>query len=103
MYAGRLLEVGPVQETFAAPQHPYTQLLMNSLPSLEGKGTLQGVSGAPPSLLNPPSGCVFHPRCPYVWDRCKVEVPILRTTGAEQRAACHLLDEPQRVFEKEAQ
>ncbi|MCC6169259.1 MAG: ABC transporter ATP-binding protein [Caldilineaceae bacterium] len=93
MYAGKLVEESPVAELFTRPQHPYTQLLMESLPSLEQKESFQGMTGAPPSLLNPPSGCVFHPRCPYVMDRCRVEVPLLQLTGENHRAACHLLDE----------
>ncbi|MBN1287134.1 MAG: ABC transporter ATP-binding protein [Anaerolineae bacterium] len=100
MYAGKLLEEGAVQQIFAKPQHPYTQLLMESLPSLVSKGALQGVTGAPPSLLNPPAGCVFHPRCPYVMERCKVEVPVFRITGEEHQAACHLLDEPQKALQR---
>jgi peptide/nickel transport system ATP-binding protein len=68
---------------------------MASLPSLEEKETLPVARGAPPSLLAPPPGCVFHPRCPYVMERCKVEVPLMQTTGGQQRAACHLLDERQ--------
>jgi oligopeptide/dipeptide ABC transporter ATP-binding protein len=94
MYAGKLVEEGPVREIFAHPQHPYTQLLMQSLPSLDSKETFQGVSGAPPSLLAPPPGCLFHPRCPYVMDRCRVEAPRLQRAGSSHQAACHLLDEP---------
>ncbi|HXF61188.1 MAG TPA: ABC transporter ATP-binding protein [Caldilineaceae bacterium] len=93
MYAGKLVEEGPVRQVFAQPQHPYTQLLMESLPSLESREMSRGVSGAPPSLLSPPPGCVFHPRCPYVMDRCKVEAPLLQQVTPGHRAACHLLDE----------
>jgi peptide/nickel transport system ATP-binding protein len=93
MYAGKLVEEGPVRQIFAQPQHPYTQLLMESLPSLESRQMSRGVSGQPPSLLAPPPGCVFHPRCPYVMERCRVEVPRLQFTGTDHRAACHLLDE----------
>jgi peptide/nickel transport system ATP-binding protein len=93
MYAGKLVEESPVAELFTRPQHPYTQLLMESLPSLDQKETFQGVTGAPPSLLDPPPGCVFHPRCPYVMDRCRTEIPLLQVIGANHRAACHLLDE----------
>lgn len=96
MYAGRLVEVAPVQEIFSKPQHPYTQLLMASLPSLEKKDIFRGVAGFPPSLLDPPPGCIFHPRCPCAIDRCPVEVPRLRTVQPGHQAACHLLDERQR-------
>jgi peptide/nickel transport system ATP-binding protein len=93
MYAGRLLEEGPVRDLFASPQHPYSQLLINSLPSLENKTAFQGISGFPPLLLDLPPGCVFHPRCPYAMDRCVVEDPALRPVGLHHRAACHLLEE----------
>lgn len=93
MYGGKLVEEGPVRQIFAQPQHPYTQLLMESLPTLESREMSHGVSGQPPSLLTPPPGCVFHPRCPYVMERCRVEVPQLQTTAKDHRAACHLLDE----------
>jgi peptide/nickel transport system ATP-binding protein len=93
MYGGKLVEEGPVRQIFAQPQHPYTQLLMESLPTLESREMSHGVAGQPPSLLIPPPGCVFHPRCPYVMERCRLEVPRLQTTGQNHRAACHLLDE----------
>jgi peptide/nickel transport system ATP-binding protein len=92
MYAGKLVEVGAVSEVFARPQHPYTRVLMESLPSLERKSHLQTIADLPPSLLNPPSGCIFHPRCPYVMDRCKIEVPLLKDAGHDRQAACHLVD-----------
>lgn len=93
MYAGKLVEQGPVRKIFSQPQHPYTQLLMESMPSLESREMSRGVSGQPPSLLSPPPGCVFHPRCPYVMDRCRIEVPRNQSVGAQHQAACHLLDE----------
>jgi peptide/nickel transport system ATP-binding protein len=92
MYAGKLVEVGPVADVFAHPQHPYTKVLMESLPSLDHKSELQTIADLPPSLLNPPPGCIFHPRCPYVMDRCKVEVPLLKDAGYDRQAACHLVD-----------
>jgi ABC-type dipeptide/oligopeptide/nickel transport system ATPase component len=64
MYAGKLVEVALVHDLFREPLHPYTQMLIASLPSLEGKNRLQAIGGSPPSLLNPPGGCPFHPRCP---------------------------------------
>ncbi len=90
MYAGRLVEVSPVHQVFDAPQHPYTQLLISSLPSVEGKGEFKGIPGLPPSLLDPPPGCVFHPRCPRATERCTTEVPALRSVGPDASAACHL-------------
>lgn len=89
MYAGRLMEVAPVREIFRNPRHPYTQLLITSLPSTEEKGEFVGIPGLPPSLLNVPSGCVFHPRCPMAEERCRIEVPALREVQTDTWAACH--------------
>lgn len=97
MYAGRLVEEGPVRELFLQPRHPYTQLLMASLPSLEEKGVFYETPGSPPSLLSLPSGCTFHPRCPYVMDRCMVEEPAPWPAGPDHWATCHLLEERQEV------
>ena len=90
MYAGRLVELGPVQSLLEEPLHPYTRLLVESLPSLERKGVFRGIPGLPPSLLEPPPGCPFHPRCPQVMDSCSDSVPELEEVAAERRAACHL-------------
>ncbi len=102
MYAGRLVELGPVQRLFEEPLHPYTRMLVASLPSLERKGDFRGIPGLPPSLLDPPPGCSFHPRCPEVMERCASELPHLDVVVAgsdtedgeaatsERRAACHL-------------
>ncbi len=91
MYAGRLAEDGPVEDVFEEPLHPYTRLLIASLPSLETKRVFRGIPGAPPSLLHLPSGCAFHPRCPWAMDRCVVEVPEHREIRPERFASCHLL------------
>jgi peptide/nickel transport system ATP-binding protein len=93
MYAGKLVEEASVADLFAQPQHPYSQLLMASLPSLEEKGVFHGAPGSPPSLLDLPSGCAFHPRCPHAMERCVVEEPKLQAAQFEHWAACHLLDE----------
>ena len=90
MYAGRLVELGPVQSLLEEPLHPYTRMLVESLPSLERKGVFRGIPGLPPSLLEPPPGCPFHPRCPQVMDGCSDRVPELEEVAAERRAACHL-------------
>jgi peptide/nickel transport system ATP-binding protein len=92
MYAGKLVEVALVHDLFREPLHPYTQMLIASLPSLEGKNQLQAIGGDPPSLLNPPTGCPFHPRCPYVMDRCKVVMPPLREIQPRHLAACYLYE-----------
>ena len=90
MYAGRLVELGPVQSLLEEPLHPYTRMLVESLPSLDRKGVFRGIPGLPPSLLEPPPGCPFHPRCPQVMDSCSDSVPELEEVAAERRAACHL-------------
>ena len=90
MYAGHLVEVAPVRDLFRKPLHPYTQLLIASLPSLERKGVFQGIPGLPPSLLNPPPGCPFHPRCPSAMEICTVENPPLREVDPDHWVACHL-------------
>ncbi|MDQ2787483.1 MAG: ABC transporter ATP-binding protein [Chloroflexota bacterium] len=90
MYAGKLVEIGPVREIFQEPLHPYTQLLIASLPSLTEKGVFRGVPGLAPSLLHPPTGCLFHPRCPRAMDRCAVEIPELQEVRSDHWVACHL-------------
>jgi peptide/nickel transport system ATP-binding protein len=93
MYAGRLVEVSPVRDIFADPLHPYTRLLIASLPSLEQKGQFRGIPGLPPSLLERPTGCSFHPRCPYAMPRCSVQDPLLQQVGPDRWVACHLFDQ----------
>jgi peptide/nickel transport system ATP-binding protein len=90
MYAGDLIETGNIEELFSEPLHPYTRLLMASLPSLEQKEAARGIPGLMPSLLNRPAGCPFHPRCPDAFDRCKVEEPKLRSVRPNRAVACHL-------------
>jgi oligopeptide/dipeptide ABC transporter ATP-binding protein len=92
MYAGRLVEISPVREIFAEPLHPYTRMLIASLPSLEEKGTFRGIPGMTPSLLDRPSGCSFHPRCPYAMARCSVDDPQLQEARPNRWVACHLYD-----------
>lgn len=90
MYAGKLVEVGPVNDIFEDPLHPYTQLLIASLPSLEGKGVFRGIPGITPSLLNPPPGCPFHPRCPQAMAHCKAQVPVLQEVRPGRWVSCLL-------------
>src|SRR5689334_5245406 len=90
MYAGRLVEIAPIGEIITAPRHPYTQMLIASLPSLERKGTMQGIPGLAPLLRELPSGCAFHPRCPLAVTRCSAERPELRDIAGAVQAACHL-------------
>jgi oligopeptide/dipeptide ABC transporter ATP-binding protein len=98
MYAGDLVETGRVKELFREPLHPYTRLLIASLPSLERKEDARGIPGLTPSLLNRPESCPFHPRCPQAFDRCRVEEPRLRTVRPNRDVACHLYGDsaPQR-------
>jgi oligopeptide/dipeptide ABC transporter ATP-binding protein len=97
MYGGRIVEFGDVHTIFRAPRHPYTIGLMDSLPKLtEDEEWLRPIPGAPPSLINRPSGCAFHPRCflSQGRPRCREEVPELRRAeGSEHEAACHFSDE----------
>jgi peptide/nickel transport system ATP-binding protein len=90
MYAGRLVEIAPIAEIITAPKHPYTQMLIASLPSLERKGMMQGIPGLAPLLRDLPPGCAFHPRCPQAVERCRIERPQLRDVGRHGIAACHL-------------
>lgn len=101
MYAGRLVEIGPTRAIFNNPKHPYTQLLISSLPNTNGKRRLTGIPGITPSLLKPPSGCVFHTRCPKVFDRCSVELPQLTGGDDGHQQACHLYTEEATSPEKE--
>jgi len=90
MYAGKLVELAPIKDLFENPLHPYTRLLISSLPTLDQRGTFHGVPGLPPSLLNLPVGCLFAPRCPSVMERCSVETPPLQEVAPGHWAACHL-------------
>ena len=96
MYAAEIVERGTVDEIFKHPQHPYTWGLLGSLPRLDADvERLVQIQGQPPSLLNPPRGCRFHPRCPYVMDVCKRENPALAPSGHDPAhlQACHLEQE----------
>lgn len=90
MYAGKVAEVSPAEDIYKDPLHPYTQLLIGSVPSVKEKKRLQGIPGLPPTLLEPPSGCIFHPRCPQAMERCRKEVPEYREVKPGRMAACHL-------------
>jgi peptide/nickel transport system ATP-binding protein len=93
MYAGRVAEEGSVDELFTRPHHPYTWGLLGSLPRLDTDvERLVQIAGQPPSLLNPPNGCRFHPRCPYVMDICLTKEPVLAAVPGSPThlQACHL-------------
>jgi len=93
MYAGRIVEEGPVDQIFKSPQHPYTWSLLRSVPRVDEarKDRLVSIRGLPPDLSNPPPGCKFHPRCPFVIDHCKEEEPPLGEVGPNQLARCWVL------------
>ena len=93
MYLGRLVEWAETRTLFEAPKHPYTRMLLDAIPDLEMTGRQRiPVAGEVPSPINPPTGCPFHPRCPHANDRCKVDTPVARETGASY-VACHAVEE----------
>ena len=93
LYAGKLVEYGPVLTVLVAPSHPYTKCLLESFPDLRAPegAVLRSIPGALPDMHEPPRGCVFAPRCPYAEEVCRREEPAERTLGARHKAACHLL------------
>jgi peptide/nickel transport system ATP-binding protein len=105
MYGGKIVEQGPANDVFRNPQHPYTWGLLGSMPRLdrEVRDRLNPIKGSPPSLINLPEGCAFHPRCPYAdrnGDRSFTEVPELR--GGVHAVACHLpAEERRRIFQQD--
>ncbi|MBB3148409.1 peptide/nickel transport system ATP-binding protein [Phyllobacterium trifolii] len=93
MYLGRVVEEAPVGELFSHPNHPYTRALLQGRPSLDPVQRLfSAIEGEIPSPLSPPTGCHFHPRCPFAMERCRTERPELRSVGAHHTSACHLND-----------
>jgi peptide/nickel transport system ATP-binding protein len=90
MYAGSLAELGSVQDTFTDPLHPYTQMLISSLPVLGRRGIFRGIPGITPLLRDLPPGCVFHDRCPRVMDVCRERMPELIMRKPQHWTACHL-------------
>jgi peptide/nickel transport system ATP-binding protein len=92
MYAGRVMEYGRAREIFEQPQHPYTWGLLDSMPTIDRRlAALVPIEGSPPSLITPPSGCPFHPRCPYRFEPCPVKRPELLAPVPEAHLdACHL-------------
>ena len=96
MYLGRIVELAPTDDIFAAPNHPYTQALLDEVPRLEArKKRFTALEGEIPSPLRPPPGCHFHPRCPFAFDRCRVDRPALKAIAPGRSSACHLNDGPE--------
>jgi peptide/nickel transport system ATP-binding protein len=93
MYAGKVAEADTIRNIFTEPLHPYTQLLIGSLPTLEEQGVFRGIPGIAPSLLNAPQICLFSARCPHMMDICTTQVPALRELNGQRQVACHLYNE----------
>ena len=90
MYGGRIVEHAPVFDIYGNPAHPYTKGLLESIPRIDQKGQeLYAIKGLPPNLLDMPTGCAFHPRCPYRQDDCVTEAPALDAISDERGSACH--------------
>jgi peptide/nickel transport system ATP-binding protein len=93
MYLGRIVEVAPTAELFREPNHPYARALLANMPRLDGKKhRFEAIKGEIPSPLDPPSGCHFHPRCPFAFARCRAERPALAEIAPGRWSACHLND-----------
>ena len=91
MYAGKIAELGSVNDIFETPLHPYSQGLIGSIPRESG-GRIEGLPGEAPSPWNYPTGCRFHPRCPNIFAPCRERIPALQTQDSARWAACHLYD-----------
>ena len=94
MYLGRMVETGSAERIFASPQHPYTRLLLDTIPDVTMARRDRGpVAGEVPNPIEPPPGCAFHPRCPFADDRCRQEAPALRESPSGVLTACHGVEE----------
>jgi oligopeptide/dipeptide ABC transporter ATP-binding protein len=94
MYAGAVVETAPKAQIYSDPQHPYSRALLAAVPRADPDYVRHPVvAGEVPSLLDPPTGCAFHPRCPLAFARCRVETPLLKESGADRRVACHLFSD----------
>ncbi|MDW8042107.1 MAG: ABC transporter ATP-binding protein [Nitrososphaerota archaeon] len=94
MYGGKIVELGPSDTVYGDPKHPYTKLLLESVPTLRADKPPTFIPGTPPDLINPPSGCRFHPRCPYFMKgKCELEVPKEFRVDSAHFVACWLMEE----------
>ncbi len=98
MYLGKIVELAPKASLFAQPQHPYTEALLSAVPVPNPGAAKKRIilKGDVPSPIDPPSGCRFHTRCPYAFDRCSVEEPKMREVTPGHLAACHLREAPRK-------
>jgi peptide/nickel transport system ATP-binding protein len=90
LYAGTIVEYAGVRELFKNPLHPYTKALLRSVPRLGNRERLESIGGSVPNLVQPPSGCRFHPRCPHAMDICRREKPPIYHGAAKHLVACFL-------------
>jgi oligopeptide/dipeptide ABC transporter ATP-binding protein len=94
MYAGTIVETAPKSQLYSDPQHPYSKALLDAVPRADPAFVRPPVvAGEVPSLLDPPPGCSFHPRCGLAMERCRTEVPRLRESGPQRSVACHLFEQ----------
>jgi len=94
LYLGRLVEEAPAATLFSDPRHPYTRMLLDSVPDIDMTGRERvPIAGENPNPISPPAGCHFHPRCPFAFDRCRVEAPAYRSVASGHAAACHAVEE----------
>jgi oligopeptide/dipeptide ABC transporter ATP-binding protein len=92
MYAGKVMESGPIKELFKNPLHPYTHGLIRSIPRIDQEEKPLAIGGELPNAMTPPSGCRFHPRCSEVMEICRNEEPVFHSVGEGRQVACHLFD-----------
>ncbi|HKM28655.1 MAG TPA: ABC transporter ATP-binding protein [Anaerovoracaceae bacterium] len=93
MYAGKIMEIGTVEDIFEHAQHPYTKKLISCFPNIEKEKVIpDGIDGTPPNMLEPPTGCTFHPRCPMATDKCRTEAPVTKQLGEKHFAYCHFVE-----------
>ena len=93
MYAGRIAEMGPAESILEKPRHPYTQMLLASMPRVHQEERPRFIPGSPPDMREAPAGCRFHPRCPYAFQRCTAEEPHLIGAGPSHQARCWLVED----------
>ncbi|HOV33952.1 MAG TPA: ABC transporter ATP-binding protein, partial [Candidatus Hydrogenedens sp.] len=103
MYLGKIVEEAPTEQLFNSPNHPYTQALLSAIPKPDPGATLPKLlaQGEPPSPINPPTGCSFHPRCPYATEQCCTEEPLLQDISEAHRSACWIFSTSDKKYTKQ--